>query len=96
VKFTWDPEKESENRRKHKIAFAEACTIFADKYALTIFDEEHSSDEERWITIGQMINANILVVVHTYRDMNNEEYIRIISARKATRTESKTYWARRG
>jgi uncharacterized DUF497 family protein len=64
VKFEWDSEKDKTNRQKHKVTFLEACYIFADKYMLTFYDEEHSDDEDRWITIGQSVNSKILVVIH--------------------------------
>lgn len=50
--FEWDPEKEKANERKHKATFSEACFVFADNYMLTIFDEDPSEKEDRWITIG--------------------------------------------
>ncbi len=49
MKFEWDAEKEKTNRKKHKVSFIEACYVFADKYMLTLYDEEHSGDEDRWI-----------------------------------------------
>ena len=95
MKFEWDPRKEKTNRQKHKISFLEACYVFADKYMLTLYDDEHSDDEDRWITIGQPLSSSILVVVHTYRKIRNKESIRIISARKATKHEEKKYFERR-
>jgi hypothetical protein len=95
MKFEWDLEKEKTNKRKHKVTFLEACYVFADKYMLTSFDDKHSEDEDRWVTIGQTPNNNILVVIHTYRKTKNKESVRIISARKATRHEEKQYFERR-
>lgn len=95
MKFEWDIEKERLNRRKHKVAFREACYIFADKYMLTFYDKEHSEDEDRWITIGQSLSGSILVVVHTYRKIKGKETVRIISARKASKYEEKQYIERR-
>jgi len=95
VKFEWDPEKDKTNRNKHKVTFLEACYVFADKYMLTFFDEEHSEDEDRWITSGQIPNGKILVVNHTYRRIKGKESVRIISARKATKYEEKQYFERR-
>jgi len=95
VKFEWDPEKEKANRRKHKVTFLEACYVFADKYMLTLYDEKHSSNEDRWITIGQSLNDKILVVIHTYRKVKGKGIVRIISARKATKHEEKQYFERR-
>jgi uncharacterized DUF497 family protein len=95
MRFEWDLEKEKENRKKHKITFTEACYVFADKSMLTIFDLEHSSDEERWITMGQTPEGKILTVVHTYKKVAGLEHVRIISARKATKSEEKQYFERR-
>ena len=95
MKFEWDPGKESVNRRKHGVTFWEACYVFADEYMLTLYDKEHSENEERWITIGQTPNNKILVVIHTYKDSKEGESVRIISARKATRMEEKKYLERR-
>ena len=53
MKFIWDPAKENINIQKHKIDFTESCYIFADQYSLTLFDKNHSEDEDRWITLGQ-------------------------------------------
>ena len=88
--------KAKANEQKHKITFLEACYVFADRFLLTLLDEEHSSTEERWITIGQSISGKILVVVHTYRKTRDTEVTRIISARKATKNEEKQYFERRG
>ncbi|TAL27964.1 MAG: BrnT family toxin [Nitrospirae bacterium] len=96
MKFEWDAKKAEANLQKHKVSFLEACYIFADKYLLTAFDEEHSAHEERWITISQSINGKILVVVHVYRGTGDAEMIRIVSARKASRKEEKQYLERRG
>ncbi len=95
MKFEWDVNKEKSNRQKHKITFLEACYVFADKFMLTLYDDEHSEDEDRWITIGQTPNNKILVVVHTYRITKGKESVRIISARKAARNEEKQYLERR-
>jgi len=95
MKFEWDIQKEKINTQKHNVNFSEACLIFADKYSLNLFDIKHSIEEERWITMGQTPNGNILVVIHTYRDIEGEEVIRIISARKAEKNEIKQYYERR-
>jgi hypothetical protein len=96
MKFEWDPEKETANRRKHTVTFLEACYAFADKYMLTLYDKEHSDNEDGWITIGQIPNNKILVVIHTVRKTSGKETVRIISARKATKHEEKQYLERRG
>lgn len=85
--FEWDPRKERANRRKHRVSFEEASTIFGDFLSITIPDERHSTREERWITMGKSDRQNVLVVVHT----ESASAIRIISARKATRAERSQY-----
>jgi uncharacterized protein len=89
IQFQWDQKKYLENIKKHKISFEEAKTVFFDENARVISDPEHSIDEERFIILGFSTKLNLLVVVHTYRE--NDEIIRIISARKATKSESKYY-----
>lgn len=89
IKFEWDNNKNESNKKKHKISFEEAKSVFYDDEALLIVDPEHSEDEERFIILGLGNQANLLVVCHCYRV--SETVIRIISARKATRTESKQY-----
>lgn len=96
MQFVWDPEKEKSNIRKHKVTFSEACYVFADKYQLSLFDVEHSKDEDRWITTGQTPNNRILVVIHTFRKFKDKEFVRIISARKATKNEINQYVERTG
>jgi uncharacterized DUF497 family protein len=87
IKFEWDPRKARRNLRKHGIDFDEATTIFADTLSITIPDPDHSADEERWLTIGLSNRQRLLVVVHT----EEEETIRIISARMADRLERRKY-----
>jgi uncharacterized DUF497 family protein len=90
--FEWDPAKEQINRKKHGVGFELASTVFHDPLALSIFDEEHSSAEERWITLGQSRAGVLLVVIHTFRQSNpDHEDIRIISARRATKREQAQY-----
>jgi uncharacterized DUF497 family protein len=87
MEFEWDDAKAARNRKKHAIAFDEAATIFGDPLAVTFPDPDHSSDEDRYITLGTSERGRLLVVSHTDRD----DRIRIISARKATRRERKAY-----
>ncbi len=89
IKFEWDESKNRINQNKHGISFAEAQTVFYDNEALVIDDPEHSEEEERFIILGLSSKANLLVVCHCYRV--SETVIRIISARKATKTESQYY-----
>ncbi|NOX65753.1 MAG: BrnT family toxin [Chlorobi bacterium] len=89
IRFEWDNTKNLNNIKKHKISFEEAKTVFFDENARVISDPEHSESEERLIILGISNKLKLLIVVHTYRE--NDEVIRIISARKATKTESKYY-----
>ena len=91
-RFDWDPAKEAQNVRKHKISFRRAAMTFRDPNHLSIYDEEHSETEERWVTIG-LDSAGILrVVVHTFEQVDEGLCeIRIISARKATNWEAEQY-----
>lgn len=91
MKFEWDTNKERSNIQKHGVTFEQASYVFADKFALNKFDDEHSDDEDRWIILGKSLNDVLLLVVHTFRDIDDVEYIRIISARKATQNEKDTY-----
>ena len=90
IKFEWDENKNLINQKKHKISFEEAQTVFFDTEALIIDDPEHSMNEDRFIILGLSRKANLLVVCHCYRE--SDTTIRIISARKATSTESKQYY----
>lgn len=89
INFEWDENKNRINQRKHGISFEEAKTVFYDDEALVIDDPEHSEEEERFIILGLSLQANLLVVCHCCR--NSDSVIRIISARKATKTESSYY-----
>jgi len=93
--FDWNPTKEQQNIRKHRVSFRQAATIFQDPNQLSIYDEEHSEDEERWVTLGIDSTGVVRVVIHTFEQMNNELcQIRIISARKATNKEVRRYQER--
>ena len=89
IRFEWDNTKNINNIKKHKISFEETKTVFFDENARVIPDPEHSKSEERFIILGISNKLKLLIVVHTYR--KNDEVIRIITARKATKTESKYY-----
>lgn len=93
IEFAWDPRKNEVNRRKHHVSFDEARTVFYDDDALVIGDPAHSREEDRFLILGFSAQATLLVVCHCYRE--SESVIRIISARKATRNESKQYDERR-
>jgi hypothetical protein len=89
LKFEWDENKNSINKKKHKISFEEAKTVFYDAEAIVIDDPDHSEDEDRFLILGISQNMNLLVVCHCCRELDTT--IRIISARKATSTETKQY-----
>jgi len=90
--FDWDSTKDQQNIRKHRISFRQAATIFRDPNQLSIYDQEHSQNEERWITMGIDSTGVVRVVVHTYEQINDELcQIRIISARKVTNREMSQY-----
>ena len=89
MKFSWDENKAKSNLLKHKVSFEEAKSVFLDENARLIEDPDHSIDEDRFILIGMSVKFKILTVVHCYRD--NDEVIRIISARKATKKEANQY-----
>ena len=90
--FEWDPGKAQRNLKDHSIAIERAASIFLDPQALSVFDEEHSQDEDRWVTLGMDRTGILLAVCHTYRkEATRSARIRLISARKATRREAGQY-----
>lgn len=89
VSFVWDENKSKINQKKHGISFEEAKSAFWDPNARIIHDPDHSSLEDRFILLGMSQKMNVLVVCHCYKE--KDEIIRIISARKATNTESTNY-----
>lgn len=90
--FDWDPRKERKNIRKHKVNFWQAATIFRDPNQLSLFDDEHSDYEERWITMGIDQNGILQVVVHIFEPLSEGACrVRIISARRATSAETNQY-----
>ena len=94
IRIRWDEHKNAENNRKHGISFHEARTVFYDDRALLIGDPDHSDDEDRFVLIGMSLALRTLVVCHCYRE--DDEIIRIFSARKASRVERAEYerrWA---
>lgn len=90
LNFQWDENKNNINKSKHNISFEEAQTVFYDENALLIDDPDHSEREDRFIILGKSNNAKLLIVCHCYRECDT--IIRIISARKATKTESNQYY----
>jgi len=94
--FDWDPSKAALNLRKHSVGFERAATIFLDVRAVSIPDDEHSDEEERWVTMGLDASGSVLVVVHTFEEADSRRCrIRLISARKAIKKEREQY-ERRG
>lgn len=89
INFEWDENKNKTNQRKHGIDFEEAKTVFYDDDAILFDDPEHSIDEDRFLILGISKYENLCIVSHCYRSKDN--IIRIISARKATKNEIRTY-----
>lgn len=89
LRFEWDPRKSRSNRQKHGVSFEEAQTVFFDEDALLIDDPDHSEDEARFVLLGFSSKLRTLAVCHCYRKSDN--VIRIISARKADRSERALY-----
>ena len=89
--FEWDATKAATNLRKHGISFEEAATVFANSDALDGPDLKHSKREERALRLGQSLTGRVLVVAYTIRGAGDEEKIRIISTRRASRKERATY-----
>ena len=89
IKFEWELRKATTNLKKHQVSFEEAKLVFCDEFAVQIFDEEHASNEDRFLMLGMSSNARLLLVCHCERD--DGDVIRIISARKATKRESAFY-----
>jgi uncharacterized DUF497 family protein len=87
VNFEWDSDKAASNQQKHGVTFHEAATVFGDPVAITFSDPDHSARESRYLTVGMSQSARILIVSHTDRGEN----VRIISARKTTRSERRFY-----
>ena len=91
MKFEWDKKKENINIKKHGVTFEQASYVFSDPFALNKYDEVHSKNEDRWVMLGQSLNEVLLLIVHTFRDNDGQEFVRIISARKATKKEEEIY-----
>jgi len=87
--FSWDARKAAANLAKHGVSFEEAKTVFYDEFARLIPDPDHSKEEDRFILLGFSVHLRLLIVCHCYRE--EEQTIRIISARKATKHEQRQY-----
>lgn len=88
IKFEWDLAKATSNKKKHGISFEEAQSVFYDEFAVQFFDDASSESEDRFLMLGLSDTARLLIVCHCERE---HDVIRIISARKATKSESKYY-----
>ena len=89
INFEWDPAKASANLKKHQVSFEEAKSVFYDEFAVQFFDEEHSSEKDRFLMLGWSTSSKLLIVCHCEREHGS--VIRIISARQATKRESAFY-----
>jgi uncharacterized protein len=89
LKFEWDEAKALSNSKKHEITFEEAKSVFMDERGKLIGDPDHSEEEDRFVLLGMSAVLRVLVVVHAYR--SSDQVIRIISARKASKSEMKFY-----
>jgi uncharacterized protein len=89
IQFKWDENKNRKNKREHGVSFEEAQTVFLDENAIRFFDPDHSEEDDRFIMLGVSFKLRVLVVCHCYRE--NDEVIRLISARKADTEECKDY-----
>jgi len=87
VQITWDPDKAAANLEKHGVDLRDAATVFTDPLSTTFPSEDHSESEARFLTIGEAVNGELLVVAHT----EEGEIIRIISARRTTPQERRFY-----
>lgn len=70
--FEWDPAKARQNARKHRVTFERGATVFLDPNALSLFDDQHSEEEERWATLGLDETGVLLVISHTYHEEANK------------------------
>ena len=89
LRLEWDERKATANAKKHGVSFEEAKSVFVDERAKLIGDPDHSEDEERFVLLGLSSALRLLLVCHCYRSKGN--VIRLISARKATAKESRSY-----
>ena len=91
IDYEWDPAKAASNSVKHGVAFEQAMAVFRDPLARSMLDRNHG-EEERWVTLGNAGEGRLLVVVHTWTDMESDRaVVRIISARRASPKEARQY-----
>lgn len=94
LNLEWDPDKAKQNLRKHGVTFGQGATVLLDPVAVNLYDEEHSREEDRWITLGRSSRGDILVIVHTFDEQSDGNIaVRMISARQATKREKQRYEA---
>ena len=91
TRFEWDPVKARTNYRKHGIRFEDAMQVFDDPYALFEQDRADETGEPRWHAIGLAGGVIVLLVAHSVREEGEDEIVRLISARRATRKERERY-----
>ena len=89
ILFEWDENKNTINKKRHGLSFEEAKEVFYDDNAILFDDPDHSIGEERFLIIGMLKSSKVCIVSHCYRD--NDNVIRIISARQATKNKKNTY-----
>jgi uncharacterized protein len=90
--FEWDDAKAASNLANHGVDFREAMAVIGDPPALTMFDDAHSDDEERWVSIGRAVDGTLLLVIHTFVGTGpSTALVRLISARPVTRSERLQY-----
>ena len=92
LRFEWSRYKEKLNIRNHGVSFEEANTIFYDKNAIEFYDQDHSLKEDRYLMVGLSSKMRLLLVSDTVREEKDDDIIRIISSRKPTKKEQKTYF----
>jgi len=92
MRFEWDKDKDCANLKKHGISFEEAQTVFLDENALFMEDPEHSRTEDSFLLLEISSGLRVITVCHCY--LKRDKVIRIISARKATKSERDQYWTR--
>ena len=89
IRFEWEENKNKINKKNHGLSFEEAVEVFGDENAILFDDPDHSLYEDRFLIIGAIKSTKICIVSHCYRDDDN--VIRLISAREATKSEKKIY-----
>ena len=94
MRFEWDEDKSRANLKKHGVTFVEAQSVFYEDGALLFDDPDHSQEEQRYLLVGPSVRGRVLVVVHCCREEN--DVLRIISARQATRKEQEAFRSQGG